>query len=71
MIYQDLGIVAGISTLCEACEGRRYQDAVLEYRLGGKNIAEVLAMPVEEALAFFSGEARAARRHASRPPRRS
>ena len=57
VIYQDLGIVAGISTLCEACEGRRYQDAVLEYRLGGKNIAEVLAMPVEEALAFFSGEA--------------
>lgn len=55
VIYQDLGIVSGISTLCESCEGRRYQDAVLQYRLGGKNIAEVLAMPVEESLSFFSG----------------
>uniref|UniRef100_UPI003898E81C ATP-binding cassette domain-containing protein n=1 Tax=Nesterenkonia sedimenti TaxID=1463632 RepID=UPI003898E81C len=57
VIYQDLGIVSGISTVCEGCEGRRYQDAVLEYRLGGKNIAEVLALPVEEALNFFSGKA--------------
>lgn len=60
VIYQDLGIVSGISTLCESCEGRRYQDAVLEYLLGGKNIAEVLAMPVEEALNFFSGSAEGA-----------
>ena len=55
VIYQDLGIVSGISTVCEECEGKRFQSSVLEYRLGGKNIAEVLAMPVEEALEFFSG----------------
>ena len=56
VIYQDLGIVSGISTLCEECQGKRFQSAVLEYRLGGLNIAEVLAMPVEEALKFFSGD---------------
>ena len=55
VIYQDLGIVSGLATVCEECQGRRFQDAVLEYRLGGKNIAEVLSLPVEEALAFFSG----------------
>ena len=56
VIYQDLGIVSGISTVCEECEGRRFQAAVLEYTLGGKNIAEVLSMSVEEALVFFRGE---------------
>ncbi|WP_191089803.1 ATP-binding cassette domain-containing protein [Nesterenkonia ebinurensis] len=57
VIYQDLGIVSGVSTVCEECEGRRFQASVLEYTLGGRNIAEVLAMPVEEALEFFSGSA--------------
>ncbi|GAB3845229.1 ATP-binding cassette domain-containing protein [Nesterenkonia populi] len=56
-IHQDLGIISGLSTVCEECQGRRFQDAVLEYRLDGRNIAEVLAMPVEEALTFFSDEA--------------
>nr|WP_210051281.1 excinuclease ABC subunit UvrA [Nesterenkonia lacusekhoensis] len=56
VIYQDLGIVSGISTVCEECQGRRFQAAVLEYTLGGRNIAEVLSMSVEEALAFFTGE---------------
>ncbi|HZI27406.1 MAG TPA: excinuclease ABC subunit UvrA [Gemmatimonadaceae bacterium] len=53
VIYTDLGMMAGVSTVCEECEGRRYQASVLEYRLGGLNIAEVLDLPVEEALGFF------------------
>lgn len=59
VIYTDLGMMATVATTCEDCEGKRFQAAVLEYTLGGKNIAEVLAMPVIEAKAFFStGEAR-------------
>jgi excinuclease UvrABC ATPase subunit len=58
VIYTDLGVMAGMSTTCEECEGRRFQSAVLEYTFGGRNIAEVLAMPVTEAERFFgSGEA--------------
>ncbi|KXP01300.1 ATP-binding cassette domain-containing protein [Tsukamurella pseudospumae] len=59
VIYTDLGIMAGTSTTCEECEGKRFQAAVLEYHLGGKDISEVLAMPVAEALGFFGeGEAK-------------
>ncbi|RZS80124.1 excinuclease UvrABC ATPase subunit [Motilibacter rhizosphaerae] len=59
VIYTDLAMMAGVSTVCEDCEGKRFQPAVLEYHLGGKDISEVLALPVDEALAFFSaGEAR-------------
>ncbi len=58
VVYTDLAMMAGVATVCEACEGRRFQAAVLEHTLGGKDIAEVLAMPVQEALAFFGdGEA--------------
>jgi excinuclease UvrABC ATPase subunit len=65
VIYMDLGPMAGVSTLCEDCEGKRFQPQVLEYRLGGKNIAEVLAMPVTEATAFFSdGPAKTPAAHA-------
>src|SRR6185437_4789182 len=53
VIYTDLAMMAGVSTVCEECEGRRFQASVLEYTLGGKNISEVLAMPVAEALEFF------------------
>ncbi|HEX6314537.1 MAG TPA: excinuclease ABC subunit UvrA [Gemmatimonadaceae bacterium] len=53
VIYTDLGLMAGVTTVCEECEGRRFQASVLEYRLGGRNIAEVLDMPVEDALGFF------------------
>jgi excinuclease UvrABC ATPase subunit len=53
VIYMDLGIMAGVSTVCEECEGRRFQAPVLEYRLGGRDISEVLAMPVTEAAGFF------------------
>ncbi|WP_432068530.1 ATP-binding cassette domain-containing protein [Streptomyces sp. C10-9-1] len=59
VVYTDLAMMAGVASTCEECEGRRYQAAVLEYRLGGRDISEVLAMPVSEAAAFFAdGEAR-------------
>jgi excinuclease UvrABC ATPase subunit len=53
VIYTDLAMMAGVATLCEECEGRRFQAAVLEYTLGGRNIAEVLALSVTEAEGFF------------------
>ena len=59
VIYTDLAMMAGVATPCEVCEGKRFQAEVLEYKLGGKDISEVLAMPVTEAEAFFaSGEAK-------------
>ncbi|MFD4368945.1 ATP-binding cassette domain-containing protein [Rhodococcus sp. NPDC058521] len=53
VIYMDLAIMAGVSTPCEECEGKRYQAAVLEYHFDGRDIAEVLAMSVAEAEEFF------------------
>jgi excinuclease UvrABC ATPase subunit len=53
VIYTDLGMMAGVTTVCEECEGRRFQASVLNYRLGGKNIAEVLDLSVEDAVGFF------------------
>jgi len=65
VIYTDLGVMAGVSTTCEDCLGRRFQASVLGYKLGGRDIAEVLDMPVEEALAFFGeGPARTPAAHA-------
>ncbi|WP_116209902.1 ATP-binding cassette domain-containing protein [Streptomyces olivoreticuli] len=59
VVYTDLGIMAGAETTCEDCEGKRFEASVLEYRLGGRDISEVLAMPVTEAEEFFAdGEAR-------------
>lgn len=64
VIFTDLGIMATVESTCEECEGKRFQAAVLEYTLGGRNIAEVLAMPVVEAEAFFGdGEARTPAAH--------
>ncbi len=58
VIYTELGVMATVESVCEDCEGKRFQAAVLEYTLGGRNIAEVLAMPVAEAAEFFGdGEA--------------
>ena len=54
MVYTSLGFMAEVASVCEVCEGRRFIDEVLEYRLRGKNIVEVLAMPVEEARDFFT-----------------
>ena len=54
LIYTDLAFMAGVVSVCEVCEGRRFTDEVLGYRLRGRNIAEVLDMSVEEAAAFFT-----------------
>ncbi|MFE7629598.1 ATP-binding cassette domain-containing protein [Kocuria sp. NPDC057446] len=65
VIYTDLAMMAGVATPCEECEGRRFQAAVLEHTLGGRNIADVLAMPVAEAEEFFgAGDARTPAAHA-------
>jgi excinuclease UvrABC ATPase subunit len=65
VIYTDLGIMAGVATTCEVCGGKRFDTSVLEYHLGGRDISEVLAMPVNEALEFFgAGEARTPAAHA-------
>jgi excinuclease UvrABC ATPase subunit len=53
VIYTELGVMATVESTCEECEGRRFQASVLGYTLGGRNIAEVLAMPVTEAKEFF------------------
>jgi excinuclease UvrABC ATPase subunit len=65
MIYTDLGMMATVATTCEECEGKRFLASVLEYKLGGKDISEVLAMPVTEAEEFFAdGEAATPAAHA-------
>jgi excinuclease UvrABC ATPase subunit len=65
VIYTDLGMMAGIATTCEVCEGKRFEASVLEYHLGGRDISEVLAMPVTEAREFFgAGEAHTPAAHA-------
>jgi excinuclease UvrABC ATPase subunit len=65
VIYTDLAMMAGVATMCEECEGKRFQASVLEYHLGGKNISEVLAMSVTDAEKFFgTGEARTPAAHA-------
>jgi excinuclease UvrABC ATPase subunit len=64
VIFTDLGIMATLESPCEECEGKRFQAAVLEYTLGGRNIAEVLAMSVAEAEDFFgAGESRTPTAH--------
>ncbi|MEU3528882.1 excinuclease ABC subunit UvrA [Streptomyces sp. NPDC038707] len=64
VVYTDLAIMAGVATTCEECEGRRFDASVLEYRLGGRDISEVLAMTVEQAGEFFGdGEARTPAAH--------
>ncbi|MGH3749899.1 MAG: ATP-binding cassette domain-containing protein, partial [Micromonosporaceae bacterium] len=64
VIYTELGIMATVESTCEECEGKRFQAAVLEYQLGGRNIADVLAMSVAEAESFFGdGAARTPAAH--------
>ncbi|MBM9465919.1 ATP-binding cassette domain-containing protein [Nakamurella leprariae] len=64
VIYTDLGMMAGVATTCEVCEGRRFQAEVLEYTFGGRNIAEVLGMSVRDAGAFFAaGDAKTPAAH--------
>ncbi len=65
VIYTDLAMMAGVATICEQCEGKRFDASVLEYHLGGRDISEVLAMSVAEAEEFFgTGEARTPAAHA-------
>jgi excinuclease UvrABC ATPase subunit len=64
VIYTDLAIMAGVAAPCEVCEGKRFQAEVLEYEFAGKDISEVLAMPVVEAKEFFgAGEGENAPAH--------
>ncbi len=64
VIFTELGVMATVESTCEDCEGRRFQASVLEYTLGGRNIAEVLAMSMTEAEEFFSeGDARTPAAH--------
>jgi excinuclease UvrABC ATPase subunit len=65
VIYTELGVMATVESTCEECEGKRFQASVLEYTLGGRDIAEVLAMSVTEAEEFFGdGAARTPAAHA-------
>jgi excinuclease UvrABC ATPase subunit len=52
--YTSLGFMAEVVSICEVCEGRRFTDEVLQYKLRDRNIVDVLAMPVEEAREFFT-----------------
>jgi excinuclease UvrABC ATPase subunit len=64
VVYVDLAMMAGVATVCEECEGKRFHASVLDHRLGGRDISEVLAMPVTEAEGFFgAGEARVPAAH--------
>ncbi|MFD8326557.1 ATP-binding cassette domain-containing protein [Streptomyces lydicus] len=64
VIYTDLAMMAGVASTCEDCEGKRFDASVLEYRFGGRDISEVLAMSVTEAEEFFgAGEARTPAAH--------
>jgi excinuclease UvrABC ATPase subunit len=65
VIYTDLAMMAGVASVCEDCEGKRFLASVLDYHLGGRDISEVLAMSVIEAEEFFgAGEARTPAAHA-------
>ena len=65
VVYIDLAMMAGVASVCDECEGKRFQAEVLKYQLGGRDISEVLAMPVAEAREFFgAGEARIPAAHA-------
>ncbi|MEV0200414.1 excinuclease ABC subunit UvrA [Nonomuraea sp. NPDC050691] len=65
VVYTDLAMMAGVAATCVECDGKRFQAAVLEHHLGGRDISQVLAMPVDEAREFFgSGEARTPAAHA-------
>ena len=64
MIYTELGFMETVATVCEVCEGKRFQAGVLEYRLAGRDIAEVLAMSADQGRQFFAqGESKVAAAH--------
>jgi excinuclease UvrABC ATPase subunit len=53
VVYTDLAFLDGIKTPCEICEGKRFKEEVLAYKLDGKSIADVLNLTVQAALEFF------------------
>ena len=53
VIYTELGVMATVESPCEVCEGKRFDSSVLDYKLGGRDISEVLSMPMSEAVEFF------------------
>ncbi|MFD9870431.1 ATP-binding cassette domain-containing protein [Streptomyces niveus] len=55
LVYTDLAMMAGVASVCEECEGKRFTPQVLTYRLNGRNISEVLSMSVAEAYDYFPG----------------
>ncbi|MEJ7650248.1 MAG: excinuclease ABC subunit UvrA [Nakamurella sp.] len=64
VVFTDLGMMASVASTCEQCEGKRFDASVLEHHLGGKDISEVLAMPVSTAVEFFAdGEAKTPAAH--------
>jgi excinuclease UvrABC ATPase subunit len=64
VIYTDLAMMAGVATVCEDCDGKRFDSSVLDYHFGGRDISEVLAMSVADAEKFFGeGEARTPAAH--------
>ena len=72
VIYTDLAMMAGVAITCEVCEGKRFEASVLDYHLGGRDISEVLAMPVDEARGVLRRRpgAHAGRARHPRPARR-
>jgi excinuclease UvrABC ATPase subunit len=65
VIYTDLAMMAGVTTVCEDCGGRRFQAPVLKYKLGARNIAEVYDLSVDDAMGFFrKGDASTPAAHA-------
>ena len=54
VVYTDLGYLAVFKSPCETCQGRRFKDEVLVYRLDGASISDVLGLTVDQALEFFS-----------------
>ena len=64
VIYTELGFMETVATVCEVCEGKRFQAGVLEYKLGGRDIAQVLAMSADQGQQFFAeGESKVAAAH--------
>jgi excinuclease UvrABC ATPase subunit len=55
VVYTDLAMMASVATVCEECEGRRFEASVLKYHFGGRDISEVLGMSVMDAEEFFGG----------------
>ncbi|MGN6524330.1 MAG: ATP-binding cassette domain-containing protein, partial [Actinomycetes bacterium] len=56
VIFTDLGVMATVESTCEECGGKRFMAEVLDYTYGGKDISQVLAMPVDEAAELFGAE---------------